>query len=98
MQGIANVISVEPPMASQKTKENCHILDVINDNHQKAVFVKAQHSRVSIQYIDQPACQMPNGCDYNMSISANIPLLVKTFSKTRVGTMIKIAPQLDPMI
>ncbi len=47
MQGIPNVISVEPPMAPQK-QENGHIPDATNDNHQKAVFIEAQCRQVSI--------------------------------------------------
>ncbi len=57
---------------STKTKENGHILDVTNDNRQKEAFMKAQHSQVSILYIDEPACQMPSARDYNKSISASI--------------------------
>ncbi len=40
---------------------------------------------------------MPNAIGYNTSISASIFMLMKTFSKTRVGTMMKIAPRLDSM-
>jgi hypothetical protein len=55
-----------------KTRENGHIPDAANDNHQKALIIEAQRSWVSIWYTDQPACQMPSACDYNMSISASI--------------------------
>jgi hypothetical protein len=33
---------------------------------------KQQCSQVSIKYIDQPACQMPNAIDYKMSLSTSI--------------------------
>ncbi len=88
--------SVEPPLALQKQRRTI-LPDATNDNHQLAVFMKAQHSQVSIRYSDKPACQMPRACDYNISICTNM-LQMKTFSKTRVGTMIKIAPRLDPRI
>jgi hypothetical protein len=41
MQGNANVNSVEPTLAPQKTKGNDHIPDATSDNHRKAVFMKA---------------------------------------------------------
>ncbi len=72
MQGFPNLNSVEPPISSAKTKENSHIPDATNDNHQLAVFMKAQCSQVSIRYINQPTCQMPSACDYNTNIYASI--------------------------
>jgi hypothetical protein len=38
MLGNANVNSVEPPLAPQKTKDKGHIPNATNDNHRKAVF------------------------------------------------------------
>ncbi len=68
---IPNVNSVEPPLALQKQRRTV-IPDATNDNHQLALFMKAQCSRVSIRCSDQPACQMPRACDYNISICASI--------------------------
>ncbi len=54
--------SVEPPMAVQKQRRRI-LPDATNDNHQLAVFMKAQCSQLSIRYSDQPMCQMPRACD-----------------------------------
>ncbi len=59
--------SVEPPLAPQKQRRKV-IPKATNDNRQLAVFVKTKHSQVSTRYSDQPACQMPKTCDYNISI------------------------------
>jgi hypothetical protein len=66
-----NVNSVEPPLTPQKQSRTA-ISNATNDNHQLAVFMKAQRSRISIRYSDQPTCQMPRACDYNISICASI--------------------------
>ncbi len=71
MEGFPNVNSVEPRLAPQK-KRRTVIPDATNDNHQLAVFMKAQHSQVSIRYSDQPMCLMPRAGDYNISICASI--------------------------
>ncbi len=59
--------SVEPPLAPQKQRRTV-IPKGTNGNHQLAVFMKAKHSQVSTRYSDQPVCQMPKTCDYNISI------------------------------
>ncbi len=71
MQRFPNVNSVEPPLAPQKQRRTV-IPNATNDNHQLAVFMKAQRSQVSIRNSEQPACQMLRACDYNISICASI--------------------------
>jgi hypothetical protein len=88
MWGLPNVNSVEPPLAPQILRRT-GIPNATNDNHQLAVFMKAEHSQESTKYSDQPKCQLPRTCDYNISIWASIHYEWKLSQKL-------IAPGLDP--
>jgi hypothetical protein len=77
----ANVNSVEPPLAPQKQRRMI-LPDATNDNHQLAVFMKAQRSQVSIRYNDQPAWQMPRACDYNKAY-AQVYTINENFIKNK---------------
>jgi hypothetical protein len=75
------VNSVEPTLAPQKQRRTV-IPDATNDNHQLAVFMKAQHSQVSIRYSDQPVCQMPRACD-SIQAYAQVYAINKNFLKNK---------------